>query len=1055
MKKESKFKKNKSKSKSKSPINKKREPKLTEKEKEENRAIMRNMQRKLNFVKNPRFRIEKPYMLLTTDVFKNLLSNENPFAVEPPITFFRNYISGSTYTAKIYLINRTQLLKSFKYNAPKTNHFILKKIEYPKSDSSLIAPGMKAILYIEFKPDSLEPFEDVIDIVTEYFAFKIPLNACREEAALELDNPMNCNTCLIGNHKSMVFRCKNTGGDAHFKFELIETTEKRLKMQNNEEINDKDHNDLIDESMISLQDENNLTLLAGDFSLFPKEFYLKKNMPIEIYVNFAPTNKGECFSKINLICDNQIFSYTIKGEGICTELKLIEYNGNPINEDLKDINFEDTFPQSKSTNRLKLYNNSCVPINYHWDVINYHNKISSILPDEERNFEINPAKGIIQPFKEELFEVDFKPFFAEIYESKLELIIEDIPFQSITKLNPEYFREKYKLNPSDDSFININSYTDPFLPLSSSPFPYYPLMTFKMKGIGKINDLKIDKDFIDFGEVYLGKTYTKDFTVSTLLSGIVLFKLKKMFQFYTKSDSVNKYFRNYKDNRESTFPFEEFITKHQNMIKSEVEKEEEHEYLKTCSNNIMDHILQLADKKLIINGDLIEVNNFFLKSSSPFYVKKIDFNTIKKARKKKAKDYIPPRIRCKKTNITINSNNKEDLTISSKEKLIDSNSLKNTINNESTLREKLNKVQPTKRKSERNEKNISLSKSKSPKDKTKYGLKNKKNDTKSLIQTKSKKINVDVQKYSSTRLSKLVYDPDKIVSENMIYLADNEFEGIKFEINFTPTRLGKFKGTIIFSGQDCQPISLEVKANVIGTNILIDKPAIIFPLSPVSCIQTETFTIKNNSEIECQVLVKENRYKGINFSNYYEYEKTNKGQIEKIKERRKITNCSELMNQNMWKIDLDKYDSYEIKFSDIYFKLLPNESKLVTVYFSSSYPIILQDLIEINVINGETKYLRIKANCQFAECFLNKTLLEPEDIFIGTPISHEDNSLTIINPSNLPVNFKWRNINDPDEKQIFFSPQSGIIEPNSSLVIKYEMIFHTSKNFYKILSKKS
>ena len=29
---------------------------------------------------------------------------------------------------------------------------------------------------------------------------------------------MNCTKCLVGDQISMVFRCKNNGGDAHFKF---------------------------------------------------------------------------------------------------------------------------------------------------------------------------------------------------------------------------------------------------------------------------------------------------------------------------------------------------------------------------------------------------------------------------------------------------------------------------------------------------------------------------------------------------------------------------------------------------------------------------------------------------------------------------------------------------------------------------------------------------------------------------------------------------------------------------------------------------------------------
>jgi hypothetical protein len=73
-----------------------------------------------------------------------------------------------------------------------------------------------------FNATSLDNFEDEISIITENFAFKIPLRAIRESPALSLENPMMSGKCLLGDQTSMVFRCKNNGGDAHFKFSLKE-----------------------------------------------------------------------------------------------------------------------------------------------------------------------------------------------------------------------------------------------------------------------------------------------------------------------------------------------------------------------------------------------------------------------------------------------------------------------------------------------------------------------------------------------------------------------------------------------------------------------------------------------------------------------------------------------------------------------------------------------------------------------------------------------------------------------------------------------------------------
>ena len=135
-------------------------------------------------------------------------------------------------------------------------------------------------------------------------------------------------------------------------------------------------------------------------------------------------------------------------------------------------------------------------------------------------------------------------------------------------------------------------------------------------------------------------------------------------------------------------------------------------------------------------------------------------------------------------------------------------------------------------------------------------------------------------------------------------------------------------------------------------------------------------------------------------------------------------------------------------FSDILFVLAPNEEKEIFVSFTSSYPIKLEEMIEIMVKNAESKFIRLKANCQIAECYLNQTCIKPDDIHISTPVKYGNNSFKMINPSNLPINFKWEKIDIPEQKYIIFFPEEGVVLPNSECEINYKMIFHTSKKIY-------
>jgi len=986
------------------------------------------MQRKLNFVKNPRFRSNKKCLLYENEDFKEVIHRDNPFAVDPPIVMFRDYQIGTVYSTTLNLINQTQLLKNFKYIPPISEYFAVKSISYPKKDSSLIAPGMKAKVEILFKPETLDPYNDHLTIISEFYAFKIPIKAIRENAALTIENPMNCHKCLVGEQSSMVFRCRNNGGDAHFKFELPEA--EHVESANNSLDGGYD------------LDGQNLTLNVGPFSIFPKEFYLIKNMPIEIFVNFHPKAQGMYDKQVNLVCDSRMtFPQKIIGEGIMTEVFVSEYEGLEINYEknpLDNINFEPTFPLSSSEKVIKIRNKSCVPVNYHWAIYSFYPENKIKLHPKENFFAIFPEKGVLQPDSETPFTISFTPKSGRIYENKIDFIIEDIPFQAIKHLNQNYTREKNLNTSTRDSILNIEKYSDPFLLGFSSPFPFYPLLTFNLAGLGRINELTLDKAIINLGKIYLGKPYQSEFRVMNKLSGIILFKMKKIFQFYKKKSSVHDYFKNFTNNKEAEIKFGPYYEKNLISLKDEIEKEEESKDENMMKHNIMEHILALADNKLVnYESNFEETDELYLTSYNGFYIKKIDFSTIKKARKKKKKNFIPPRARTKNTVIKA--------TASEEKSKSPNNKRLSKVNNKASLAQIGDNIQSAQSQSKgRMSKNFELNSSTRVKTNS---------FSQAILTTRdSKHSKGEFLSYSSTKLSKLNIDPIKKITENMIYLADyDDKEGVRLVINFTPTKLGDFKATIVFSAQDCQPISIDVFAEVIGPEVEIKTPAVVFPLCPVSTIQKESIIIKNTSEIDAIVLVKEHRYSGVSFDNAQTYEDTNKGILTNVGMRRSINNMRDFMNQNTWKIDFAKTDSYLLMLSNIYFKLAPQEEKEITISFACPYPIRYEDLIQIDVMNGESKFLRVKANCQLADCYLDEILIKPEKIFISTPVIHGNNSFKMINPSNLPITFKWDSIDIPEEKQILFFPESGTIEPNSVQEIKYKIIFHTIKEVDELL----
>jgi len=588
-------------------------------------------------------------MLYSNALFSDILRSENPFVVEPIIVTFREYLLNCVYQIDLKLINRKHILTSFKYIPPTTENFSIKRIIYPKKDNGLIAPGMHAKIEILFNATSLDNFEDEISIVTETFAFRVPLRAIRESPALSLENPMICGKSLLGDQTSMVFRCKNNGGDAHFKFNIKEDNLNNNNLNssnvhsqnfNNNQIN-KSHNFISNNNTNSnntgviqpsgnnalgtnnaggdsnnyhnsnsnviqtLSNNNNNNnnnsnnnnnnqqdsevLNVGPFSIFPQEFYLYKGMSVEVYVNFNPQTEGLIEKDLLICCDSKInLNHKIMGEGISIDLKIISLDGISVDESiekLENLYFEDAYPSTLSSRSLKIKNMSSVPLRFHWSIYDMYQKETFSLEEDEDYFTIFPIDGVFEPLQEISFKVNFQPKNSRNYEQKLDLIIEDVPFQAVKNFanphlissgrnsakNTNYsqnanFNNKENKNSNFNNNINSNNNNlhhialkkntftkgEPFMLALNSPYPSYPIFSFNLKGQGKQCYLDVSSKIIDFGVVYIGEKISSSFSLFNPKSGLIKFKILKILQSIRKKASiadsdqvnnVNKFFR--------------------------------------------------------------------------------------------------------------------------------------------------------------------------------------------------------------------------------------------------------------------------------------------------------------------------------------------------------------------------------------------------------------------------------------------------------------------------------------------------------------------------------
>lgn len=230
------------------------------------------MNKKITFLKNPRS------LSNTNNPKVGTMAIDNAFRVSPECVVFTEYNEGGVYEIPLSVTNVAGIMRRITVLPPTTANFSIGNIVYPQETHGSIAPGMALSLTIHFHADSPSEFDDFLTLKTENASFTVPLRARREPPKLTLVDVMECGTCWVGDRLDMVFKCRNLGGSAGFKF-FHEVEE--MDPSPGEEV-----------------------LISGPYTIFPLQFYLAAGQSVDIYVCFQPQQEGEADEKIILACDN-------------------------------------------------------------------------------------------------------------------------------------------------------------------------------------------------------------------------------------------------------------------------------------------------------------------------------------------------------------------------------------------------------------------------------------------------------------------------------------------------------------------------------------------------------------------------------------------------------------------------------------------------------------------------------------------------------------------------------------------------------------------------------
>ena len=112
-----------------------------------NHKIIMNMNKRIKFLRNPRFKTNNAPLGFADinnkpEALDASLIKICPFRTEPSQIIFRDYMINNLYLIKLKVINVSPTLARIKFLPPSRPEFSLGKLEFPAEVDGNIAPGM-------------------------------------------------------------------------------------------------------------------------------------------------------------------------------------------------------------------------------------------------------------------------------------------------------------------------------------------------------------------------------------------------------------------------------------------------------------------------------------------------------------------------------------------------------------------------------------------------------------------------------------------------------------------------------------------------------------------------------------------------------------------------------------------------------------------------------------------------------------------------------------------------------------------------------------------------
>ncbi|XP_074938338.1 deleted in lung and esophageal cancer protein 1 [Phalacrocorax aristotelis] len=413
-------------------------------ERESERAYLAKLEKRQNYLKNPRFfppnalhggkslvisqeKVEQTIARRKAEDNKSDTSFVPVFLANPPTVLFSDYEVGQVYEMTIELQNITSTSHHVRLIPPCTSAFAIGPGKFP-GKGGMIAPGMTCQYTVQFIPEYLGDYEDCLLVETQVSEpLRIPIQARRPPPVLTLPHIIDCGSCLVGGIKVMMILCRNEGCSAG-KFCIM--PKKAWPPPDFRAV-----------ATVGF-------VIQDPFGIHPAIFELAPGQSTTVEVAFFPSSPEVSQQTYTIVCDNcQVNDVTVTGVGQLIALELLFVTGGeskPEPGEVTDvtaqhlIRFDPQNPHTTKEKKLVIRNSTHTELPFYWQKIKPNPK--PLTPEEtadfmklkynrdtESPFSLNPEQGVLLPHADHEFILTYTPQELKNYHSVIQMVLRDIP----------------------------------------------------------------------------------------------------------------------------------------------------------------------------------------------------------------------------------------------------------------------------------------------------------------------------------------------------------------------------------------------------------------------------------------------------------------------------------------------------------------------------------------------------------------------------------------------------------------------------------------------------